>query len=819
MPQKVLKFTGINRNVDEFQKIGACEDLINLRPKQNGGCRVVRPKRKLISDVDYRQVVEHSFGDTNNIIVVNNSGVVYWIDKTGETKQRITYISDDIELTFAGNVLVVYSESKNEQQVFKFEENIYTKYNIGLNKIIDARITYGSTYFEAPNNSADALDGTASSLTEALNKAASGFYSKFTNGLCGAAVVGCTYELEDGNEIWSTAFAVANSSYAHLYSHPSIDIKTNKVTVSGANDVKLLLSFDSNITKGVRKINVYSTRPVFPYEVIAKSTADDTEVRELSLEDLNLAGQLMYYQGSVPVDNLSASISLKFGAELAGEKIMDVTPGCIERVGNSVAYNNRFHYFRSDITHVIQPATVSRAPSSYAPDEISVSEWIAYVKFDKDWKLLDNVYKLVDGSALDIIYPMIGIEDMAFVKAERSGGNLVVQYKEMFYVKLKESSAYNYSYAFGVMPTIIEAGNFEAAMEVINQVYRSDFEYDREIFWKKETNTINVSAQYNPFVFPVEYSYIFGGEILDIATSYNPISSTQIGQYPVTVFTTNGIYAFEQGNGMVLYSNITPIQPLVIEGKAVSTPNGIFFKSSKNLYVLTGRDAANISSVLNGNIDVEIRENEAYNTLCMGGNEFFYNFQNVLSRYDFDKHIVDATLSYDPMQNEVYINSGHPNYEYAYVLNIDTMLYHKVSTRYYVTQNSGRYAIGETCSGNCSLVSLLDENDATQPVLLQSRPLSLEMFYTHIQRLIMMVDAKLTGSQYLCLSVFGSDNLNDWKCIISSQKINTVIRQIRTNKAPKSYKDYVILITGMVDSNTDLSDIIADYTIVKRRLG
>jgi hypothetical protein len=106
-----------------------------------------------------------------------------------------------------------------------------------------------------------------------------------------------------------------------------------------------------------------------------------------------------------------------------------------------------------------------------------------------------------------------------------------------------------------------------------------------------------------------------------------------------------------------------------------------------------------------------------------------------------------------------------------------------------------------------------------QPILLQSRPMSLEAFYTHIQRLIMLVDADLQSERHLFLSVFASDNLNDWKCIISAQKTGVSLRHIRTNKAAKSYKDYIILITGRVSTDTDISDIIADYTIVNRRLG
>lgn len=821
MPQKVIKFAGINRRVNEFQNVGACEEIINLRPQVGGGFQAVKPKHALISNVWYDKVYEHSWGDTSNLIVVNDIGTIIWVSKDGTIQQELEIcFSKDVELSFAGNILVAYSSEKKKQLVFKFNEGKYEDYIFTPNKITDAYISYGRSYFSAPTNSAVADDRSASSLNDAMHSAASGFVNKLTNALCGVAVVGCTYELEDGNEIWSTSFAVANASHAYLYAAPSVDTSTNTVTVTGANNVELNLRFNGNNTKGVKRINVYSSRPIFPYEIVAKSTADDIEVREIPLDELGLDGQLMYYQGSVPADKLFATFKLKFGTTLSGEKIMDITPGSIERIGNVVSYNNRFHYYGSEVFHVIQAPTVSRAPSIYDPAEIVVSEWIAYVKFDKGWKLIDNVYKLVDGAPLDIIYPMIGIEEIAFVKAERTDdGTFYVPYIEMFYVKLKESSAYNYSYAFNVKPSIEDAGHFESDMAAVNQEWGRDFVYDKKVFWKKETNSINVSAQYNPFVFPVEYSYLFSGEIRDITTSYIPISATQIGQYPITVFTTNGIYSLEQGNGAVLYVSTVPLQPLVIEGKAVSTPYGTFFKSSKNLYVLSGREVANMSAVLDGERETAIRYLDAYKVLCETYG-VFHDFSLSLSQYDFDKHIVDATLAYDPLQNELYINSGHPNHEYAYVLNLDTKMYHKVAYKLIMPQRNGRYAIKMTGAVKRSVVDMHTEEESDKlPILLQSRPLSLEEYYTHIQRLLMHVDVHLQGEQYLCLSVFASDNLYDWKCIMSSQKKETILRQIRTNKAPKSYREYIILITGMVDTNTDLSDIIADYTVVNRRLG
>lgn len=824
MPQKVIKFGGINRRVNEFKNSGACEELINLRPGVEGGFRVIRPKHKLVSGIYYRKVYEHSFGDTSNIIVVDNAGVIYWIDKTGERKQQIAFVASDVEIATAGNVLVAYSESKKEQRVFKFEDDTYEAYNVSFRRIVDAYIEYSPySYTEGTTYTAVSDDTTPPSLNQALGQAASGFNNVNTNGLCGVAVVGCAYELEDGSEYWSTAFAVANSADVPTHNDPMIGTvdSAKAVVVTGALGVKFCIKFaEGEKAKGIKRINVYSTKAVMPYDITG--TAGSPEVKSVSLEELNLAGQVMHYQGSIDVDGTEDFLSLDFGTELSAEKVMDVLPGCVDRIGNMVSYNNRFHYYRSEIQHVIQAPTVSRAPADSVIDlagQLTYSEWIAYVKFDKGWKLIDNVYRLVDGAPLDIIYPMIGIEEIAFVKAKRTDdGTFHVPYSEMFYVKLKESSAYNYSYAFNVKPSIEDGGHFESDMESANQIWNKDFVYDKKVFWKKEANSINVSAQYNPFVFPVEYSYLFSGEIRDITTSYIPISATQIGQYPITVFTTNGIYSLEQGNGAVLYVSTVPLQPLVIEGKAVATPYGTFFKSSKNLYVLSGREVANMSAVLDGERETAIRDLDAYKVLCRTYG-VFHDFSFSLSREDFDEHIVDATLAYDPLQNELYINSGHPNYKYSYVLNLDTKMYHKVSRRYYVAQNGGRYAIEEIGNNDLSVVSLHDEDKTTQPILLQSRPLSLEEYYTHIQRLLMHVDVHLQGEQYLCLSVFASDNLYDWKCIMSSQKKETILRQIRTNKAPKSYRDYIILITGMVDTNTDLSDIIADYTVVNRRLG
>lgn len=812
MPQKVLKFTGINRVVNEFQGSGACEELINLRPDGVGGLSVVRPKHIEHNSVPYERVYVHAFGNINNKIAVTSNGSVDWINpKVGDVVNISSkFSSGNLSICFAGNVMLVYDEDTKENTAFKYEDDEYKLYNayapsvrawIDYRSMDDTNLVSQHGVAEGPSDSPN-----EDTYNEALDKAASAFYEYNKNGLCGVAVVGCTFELEDGSEVWSTAFVVANNEQYKSKSPTYIRIgETYAAFVYGTKQTRFCLSFDEDVT-WVKKINVYSTKPILPYRR-SNEAADKNE--RVSFDDLNLAGQLMYYQGSIDPENAHEGLVLDFSSKLLGENVMDVTPGCIERVGPVVSYNNRFHFYHSEAKHIIQKPALSSVHGG-DPDATS---WIAYVKFEDKWKLIDDVFGINVNKTLDVIYPMSNIKEIVFVKKEED----TVSYDEIFRVDLKNSSAYNYSYAFGVTPTIESGSSFRDIVAAEGQLWSAGFSHDTKVLMRDEVNVINVTVPYNPFAFSINASYSVGGEIKDITTAYIPVSSTQIGQFPLTVFTTNGIFALEQGSGNVLYSNITPLQPHVITGKTTATPAGTFFISSNGIHVLSGREVLNISQSLNGERELTLRELDSYKRLCCSDRPLF-NFSTLLSNKDFEEFVADAHITYDQMRNEIYISSKDENTSYSYVFNLNTNTCHKVAKKYISSVNGSRYVV-EMVGDDKNIVDLHTEDKGEQPILLQSRPMPIEAFFTHIHRLILFADAKLNDNQYLTVSVFGSDNLNDWKCIISSQKMDTAFRQIRTNRAAKSYRDYVILITGVVDTNTDISELIADYTVVNRRLG
>lgn len=819
MPQKIIKFTGINRNTNKFNGVGECEELINLRPVPSGGHRVIKYKRVLEQQVQYDQFFEHVWGEYYNQIVVMDGRVIWKNTGTG----RAMTITDEFEglavsISFAGNVLMIYCEEVTKQLVFKFEDGEYVPFSVAIKPITDVRVEYNYLQTGTATYVAGIEANTETGHEEALSRAASAFYSANPHGLCGAALIGCEYELKDGNKQWSTAFVVANVTEDENYKDPVIGTFNNQdaISVFGVRDVTLHLTFANTDASEIRRINVYATRPVFPYSIVRKGESLSTtyEIEKQSLEDMNLAGQVMYFQGSISPDEKTASLLLNFGPDQAGEAIMDVNSGCVDRTGDAISYNNRFHFFKSKVNHIIQQPTTSSVPNT-----ADASEWVAYVKVNDSWVLVNKRYMFSEAIAQDFIYPMSGIKQIMFVKAYTSEANgaFTVPYDEYFTVDLKNSTAYNYSYAFGVTPTVVPVADdwYDEIVEAGQTWSRAQANgFTEKVNWKRESNAINVSAPYNPFVFPVEYSYGFGGEIIDIVTSYLPVSAVQYGQYPITVFTTNGIYALEQGNGSVLYGNIVPLQPYVLDGPALATPAGTFFVSSKNLYLLAGREALCVSIALNGKRELNLRNLDSYNALC-------FDLAQMITKEDFEDYLASVTLFYDTFQNELWVCSRNMITPYSYVFNLDTKMFYKSHNKYTSQQIASRYAIEFNCLyGNSSLVDVYDENDgANMPILLQSRPMPLEVFYTHIQRMLMFADAELTYSNKLCVSVFGSDNLQDWKCIISAQKKDVILKQVRTNKAAKSYRDYIILVSGSIASDTDLSDIIADYTVVQRRLG
>jgi hypothetical protein len=806
MPQKVIKLKGINRAINEFQTSGECEELINLRPTSSG-ISIVRSKSVIAKNKSgFKKIIEHSFGSHSNLIAITHYGVL-WIDKEGNTLQSISGASAK-DICYSGDMILVNNVGES-QQCFKFKDDQYSEYILN---IPSPKISVTLSDFTATGSYiAPSIIDTIYEAKEALAYAYSDFYQKNPNGLAGPIVIGCTFELEGGAEIWSSAFTIIDPTKDVNYTHAKISATSLTTTVYGAKEATLRFNLESfKQDPSIKNIKFYSSLPLASFDV--EKSSGIFVAMPVSNSSINIDGQPMYLIETKPYGGFFEFV-LKTDSSIAGNDLMPVTTGTIKRIGDAISYNNRFHFFNSGVYHVLQNPSLGVHSNRSLPAEdhynnIKKAELFVEINNGEEKILVkgNNLYDIRVSETIDFIYPLGNIKQ-GYIYAYDEGNYASGSW---YSVPLRDSSAYNYSCAIDFSLTEVMAKAPDGT--VIEN-------HAQTILLNKEYDAINVSAQNNPFVFPVNNSYAVGGKIIDVATSYLPIGSTKVERYPISIFTSNGIFALGQGDKSVLYGKTTAVSPLVITGRAVPTPPGIFFISSNNLYVISEGEAIDVSEAFRGERETRLREIEAYKTLCLNsGHNILYDFTDLVSAIDFKDFINNSVLVYDAFENELYISNK--DQKYSYVFNLDSKQFHKIPKRYSETQYPARYALESDIDNVINIVDLHNENDAeSQPILLQSRPMSLEAFYTHIQRIIMLVDTGLVDKQHLCFTVFGSNNLYDWDCIISAQKKDVTLRQIRTNKSAKSYKDYVILINGVVPTDTNISDIIADYTVVNRRLG
>ncbi len=157
-------------------------------------------------------------------------------------------------------------------------------------------------------------------------------------------------------------------------------------------------------------------------------------------------------------------------------------------------------------------------------------------------------------------------------------------------IKLTQHPMLNGAYAFVSLPTNEEISGNVAAPTVDTSAYET---LDSQIF----TSVVN-----NPFVFEASGDNTVGtGKILGIVANTEAVSQGQFGQYPLLVFTDEGIYAMSV-NAEGLYSSIHPISREVCNNVDSITPTDkvVYFTSEKGLMATSGGEAICVSGQLSG---------------------------------------------------------------------------------------------------------------------------------------------------------------------------------------------------------------------------
>lgn len=213
--------------------------------------------------------------------------------------------------------------------------------------------------------------------------------------------------------------------------------------------------------------------------------------------------------------------------------------------------------------------------------------------------------------------------------------------EEYIRINLKAHPRLNGAYTFPVLPP--------NKPQEFTQISDSDFqEIVTSINDKENPNSqIFTSVVNNPFVFEASGDNTVGtGKILGIIANTEAVSQGQFGQYPLMVFTDEGIYGLSV-NSEGLYSRAYPISREICneDSPLVPTDRLVFFASKKGLMAASGGSVACMSEQMRGRVP--------RNFATFGEGKFL----------DFLK---DCFIAYDYRDSILRIFSKGKSYQYIY---------------------------------------------------------------------------------------------------------------------------------------------------------
>ena len=181
-------------------------------------------------------------------------------------------------------------------------------------------------------------------------------------------------------------------------------------------------------------------------------------------------------------------------------------------------------------------------------------------------------------------------------------------------------------------------------------------------------NKLKVSNVSNPFYFPAKQTYtVSSRNIVAMATATTALSTGQFGQFPLYVFTGEGVFALSVGTGDIAYANSFSVTRDVCNNpdSIVSTDDAIVFSTDSGLKVLSGSTIRDISSDMEGYLPTAVDSSPIIKKIAgVGG------FSDKLSSTEFIYYLEEAKVGYNYEDKEVIV--ANRNYPYSYVFNMQS---------------------------------------------------------------------------------------------------------------------------------------------------
>ena len=824
---------------------------------------------------------------------------------TGLTSDGVQDVLDHLSFAAAGNVVTfsicapAAGKYENHAFTWKMDEDSVERYvpleadvpDIDFS-IVEENYSAGSKMFGSWQSIARIdKDSTASECTDSVGAGLNAVQEENPDTCFGPVLIAIAFKTTDGKTFWSggwraydpiatimadpdTPYVDSTTEPAELYA-PFFDkygygylmmitgdgaTYVDEIKVAGTK-VKLVFSQlpSGSWEKGrsiIQSVEVYCSKPVLYldpngaydglFELDPNHHGYHLYLPQVKYEDMELGSQILYHQASITMAALSEgdqTVSLTFGGNTQmGEDTLDVDAGALQRFGRVLAYNARFHYFDSVAKIKVGMPSFNFPATIYHTTEADTDVFVRYA--DDDQSALVYVGMVEDleyfAPAYFVAAPSMNIREVITYTRVSASQYYVHRYRML------PSASYNFSYCS-------DRGSLE-------QLSSADAELERvktstsDIITNVETDAINVSEQYNPFVFRVEHSYKAPGNIIDVQPQMAGVVDASYGRDPLNVFTERGLYALTQGSADVLYGTFLPLSNLRAQRGGIPVEAGTFFLADGALWLVSGRRVKLVSEAMMPGPHKYIRACHGYRKLAGTDTDFsldgnpvtpvpdpFYDVSPYLSKVEFKVFTQAGQLSYNRYRMELLISN--PAYSYTYVLSLASLQWYKLSRRLWQDEpGSGTISQPGSTTGTITVMDMSSEvsfDHIPRLIHLQSRPFSMGYCYSHIHRIVTMMRVMLkNGNHKVTTSLYGSDDLQHWNLLSygtwsgktefdpsSEEYVDTplALSQLRTPSAARSWRYYTVCIGGFIptdpDFPTDIGSVLVDYQPVNRRIG
>lgn len=194
--------------------------------------------------------------------------------------------------------------------------------------------------------------------------------------------------------------------------------------------------------------------------------------------------------------------------------------------------------------------------------------------------------------------------------------------------------------------------------------------------YEEDSNRIYLSEIGNPFYFPISGNTLLSAPVTDIAIANTALSEGQFGQFPVYIFTRDGIWVLETGADGSFVSSKPLSRETCLPGAAIaSLDQAVVFISAKGVMLLSGSQISDISPYMNGRHYIL----ESTPQSIIGSMPLYQDLLPAITDLDpFMRFMADAKIAYDYSGKRlIFISPSNTGYQYVYKL--DTQTWHKIS--------------------------------------------------------------------------------------------------------------------------------------------